>query len=161
MCVCVSVNLCLVSHVNRNREEILKQPRVYSFLYQVYAMAHTPGFTDIWSKLRLNYDYANFAESYILHSSHLYLIFCMVWPKTCKTMHDDDDDGGPISNLIYKHNLQAGWFGGPEASLSWLLAHPDPIQSYINIVPSYYPTSVQSTEAWKQQVLGTCVFVRL
>ena len=47
-------------------------------------MAHTPGFTDIWSKWRLNYDYANFAESYILHSSHLYLHFAWFDQKLVK-----------------------------------------------------------------------------
>ena len=52
--------------------EILKQSCVYSFLHTSLCYGPYPSFMDIWSKWRLNYDYANFAESYILHSSHLY-----------------------------------------------------------------------------------------
>ena len=45
----------------------------------------------------------------------------------------DDDGGGPISNLVYKHNLKAAWFGGPlkQASLD---CSPIPVPSNLTLI---------------------------
>ena len=80
---------------------------IHSFTKFMLWHGPDPSFMDIWSKWRLNYDYANFAKSYIFHSAcHLYYHFSRFDPKADKTT--DDDGAGPISNLVYKHNLKAG-----------------------------------------------------
>ena len=37
-------------------------------------------------------------------------------------MYGDGAGAGPISNLVYKHNLKAAWFGGGTQSKPLLIA---------------------------------------
>ena len=49
------------------------------------------------------------------------MVLSTLW-KADKTMYGDGAGAGPISNLVYKHNLKAAWFGGGTQSKPLLIA---------------------------------------